>query len=83
MLIILVILLLFLQVLQVGAMNTLREARTRKNITQAELAAATGCSQVHISAIEVGRSKPSIALAKKLANKLDINVLKILDLETK
>lgn len=83
MLIILVLLLLFLQVLQVGAMNTLREARKRKNITQAELAAATGCSQVHISAIEVGRSKPSIALAKKLANKLDINVLKILDLETK
>ncbi|MCX8749230.1 MULTISPECIES: helix-turn-helix transcriptional regulator [Snodgrassella] len=57
---------------------TLREARERKKLTQLELANAIGCSQVHISGIETGRTSPSKELAKKIAVQLDINVMDLL-----
>src|SRR3954454_16838069 len=45
---------------------TLHAARTRANLTQADLAARTGTSQATISAYENGSKQPSIATFNRL-----------------
>jgi transcriptional regulator with XRE-family HTH domain len=48
------------------AAKTLREARKRAGLTQAELARLTGTSQGAISAYESGRKDPSVATLSRL-----------------
>ena len=47
--------------------QALIDARTKKNMTQKELAEVTGISQSNISKIENGSRNPSLAMLKKLA----------------
>ena len=47
--------------------NTVRELRTKLNMTQEELAAQAGVSRQTIISIESGRYNPSIMLAYKIA----------------
>lgn len=56
----------------------IKEKRLEKNLSQAALAEKVQCSQGHISDIENGNETPSPALAKKLADVLEIDVLQIL-----
>lgn len=55
-----------------------RPAITRRRkelgLTQVELAEQTSCSQRMISAIELGESDPSLGLAQKIANALDVGL---------
>jgi len=46
--------------------STLRTARTRGGMTQAELAQRVGTSQATISAYENGRKQPSVATLERL-----------------
>lgn len=57
---------------------TIRSARLKAGLSQKELAALVGCTQVHISSIENGQKSPSAALAKKIADVLKINPMDIL-----
>ena len=43
------------------------EARTSRNITQKELSALTGIAQADISRIENGTRNPSLAMVKRIA----------------
>ena len=47
--------------------SNLKLYRTRKNITQLELAKKTGVTKDYISMIERGKRNPGIFLAKKIA----------------
>lgn len=47
-------------------MTPLRAARTKRKLTQRQLAAAVGVSQAHISAVENGMDRASPELAEKL-----------------
>jgi putative transcriptional regulator len=47
--------------------NKVRELRTRKGLSQGELAAAAGVSRQTINSIETGRYTPSLPLAFALA----------------
>ncbi|MBQ2942714.1 MAG: helix-turn-helix transcriptional regulator [Clostridia bacterium] len=47
--------------------------RRDKNITQEQLAEKTGVSTEHISRIETGSFRPSIALIEKLSEALDVS----------
>ena len=51
--------------------SNLKLYRTRKNITQLELARKTGVTKDYISMIERGKRNPGIFLAKKIAVILD------------
>lgn len=53
-------------------MENLAEIRTKKGMTQAELAEACGVTQKTISALEVDRRKPSYDLLLKLTKALDV-----------
>ena len=50
---------------------TLRDARRRAGLTQAELAARTGTSQATISAYESGRKRPSVDTLSRLLGAMD------------
>jgi uncharacterized protein YfbU (UPF0304 family) len=52
--------------------NQLRRMRERRNISQAELARRVGVSRQALNAIEANRQDPSLELALKLANTLDL-----------
>lgn len=52
--------------------------RREKNITQEQLAEKTGVSTEHISRIETGSFRPSIALIEKLASALDVSEMELL-----
>ena len=54
--------------------NTLREARTRHGLTQAELALRVGVSRKTINTVENGIFVPSVLLALCLAAVLDTSV---------
>jgi putative transcriptional regulator len=54
--------------------NSLKVQRAQRNITQAELAGLAGITRVSVNAIESGRMTPSILLALKLAQALDMPV---------
>lgn len=56
----------------------IKTAREKKALSQAKLAELVGCSQEHISSLERGAKTPSPALAKKIADELQIDVLSIL-----
>jgi transcriptional regulator with XRE-family HTH domain len=51
---------------------TLREARTRRRMTQDDLAAKSGVDQTTISSIEIGRRNPSDDIRTRLAKALGI-----------
>ncbi|MGX4598935.1 helix-turn-helix transcriptional regulator [Faecalimicrobium sp. JNUCC 81] len=51
--------------------SNLKLYRTRKNITQVELAKKTGVTKDYISMIERGKRNPGIFLAKKISIILD------------
>lgn len=51
--------------------SNLKLYRTKKNITQLELARKTGVTKDYISMIERGKRNPGIFLAKKIAVILD------------
>ena len=51
--------------------NRLKEVRTEKNLSQAELAALVGVSRNTISSIETGQFNPTAKLALVLCTALD------------
>ena len=54
--------------------NRLREERTRRNLTQAQLAELVGVSRKTINTVENGVFTPSTTLALRLARALDTKV---------
>lgn len=54
--------------------NRLEELRSRKGLTQQELADLAGVSRQTIISLERGRYNPSILLAFRLARLFDVNV---------
>lgn len=48
----------------------LKDKRTRKNLTQQQLADMIGVDRTLVSKIECGVSSPSVAVAKKIASVL-------------
>lgn len=57
--------------------NHLKDLRTRKGLTQAELAERVGVSRKTINTVENGVFTPSATLALKLARALDVTVEKL------
>jgi len=57
--------------------NNIKELRTKKNVTQEQLAEAVGVSRQTIGAIEKGNYIPSLLLAINLARFFDVSVEKI------
>lgn len=55
-----------------GQVVDLKEARTKKNMTQQELADKVGVARQTISMIENGENQPSVELAKKIGKVLKI-----------
>lgn len=55
-------------------MGLLAEIRNKRGMTQTELADACGISQKSISAIEVGRRRPSLEVLIRLAKALNVTV---------
>jgi len=60
---------------QVG--NNIKETRTRKGLTQEDLAGLTGVTRQTIISMEKGNYAPSILLALRLAQALDCKVEEI------
>ena len=60
--------------------NRLREERTRRNLTQAELAELVGVSRKTINTVENGVFIPSTVLALRLAKALKTTVEKLFQL---
>jgi len=54
--------------------NALKVRRAMRDLTQAELAGLAGITRVSVNAIEAGRMTPSILLALKLAEALEVPV---------
>jgi putative transcriptional regulator len=54
--------------------NSLKVHRAMRDLTQAELAALAGITRVSVNAIEGGRMTPSILLALKLSEALDVPI---------
>jgi putative transcriptional regulator len=61
--------------------NRVREERTQRGISQAEIAAALGVSRQTVISIENGRYSPSLALAFRIARFFDSTVDKMFDPE--
>jgi len=59
--------------------NRVREQRTQRGLSQAELAAALGVSRQTVISIENGRYLPSLPLAFRIARFFDLTVDKIFD----
>jgi putative transcriptional regulator len=57
--------------------NTLKEVRQKKCLTQEELGASVGVSRQTIISIERYRYKPTLELAMKIAEKLNIRIEKL------
>ncbi|MDC0378673.1 helix-turn-helix transcriptional regulator [Flavobacteriaceae bacterium] len=57
--------------------NNLKEVRQKKSLTQEELGANVGVSRQTIISIERYRYKPTLELAMKLAEKLNIKIEKL------
>ena len=60
--------------------NRLREERTRRNLTQADLASIVGVSRKTINTVENDVFIPSTVLALKLARALETTVEKLFQL---
>jgi putative transcriptional regulator len=61
--------------------NGIREQRTLRGLSQAELAAAVGVSRQTVISIESGRYLPSLPLAFRIAHFFDMTVDKMFDPE--
>ena len=61
--------------------NRVREERTQRGISQAEIAAALGGSRQTVISIENGRYSPSLLLAFRIARFFDSTVDKMFDPE--
>ena len=61
--------------------NRLREERTRRNLTQAELATLVGVSRKTINTVENGVFIPSTVLALRLARALKTTVEALFQLQ--
>jgi putative transcriptional regulator len=61
--------------------NDIRELRTRRRLSQADLAEAMGVSRQTINSIEVGRYTPSLPLAIALARYFQSTVEEIFHVE--
>ena len=61
--------------------NRVREERTQRGISQAEIAAALGVSRQTVISIESGRYSPSLPLAFRIARFFDSTVDKMFDPE--
>jgi putative transcriptional regulator len=61
--------------------NRVREERTQRGISQAEIAAALGVSRQTVISIENGRYSPSLPLAFRIARFFDSTVDKMFDPE--
>ena len=59
--------------------NRVREQRTQRGLSQAELAAALGVSRQTVISIEGGRYLPSLPLAFAIARFFDLMVNKMFD----
>ena len=59
--------------------NRVREQRTQRGLSQAELAAALAVSRQTIISIENGRYLPSLPLAFRIARFFDLTVDKMFD----
>lgn len=57
--------------------NSVKQLRTEKNITQEEFASACGVSRQTVIAIEKGNYIPSLLLAMEIANYFKLPVEKI------
>ena len=57
--------------------NNLKEVRQKKGLTQEELGTNVGVSRQTIISIERYRYKPTLELAMKLAEKLNIKIEKL------
>ncbi len=57
--------------------NNLKEVRQKKSLTQEELGANVGVSRQTIISIERYRYKPTLELAMKLAENLNIKIEKL------
>ena len=58
---------------------TIKRLRTRKKLTQAELAAKVQCHRIYLAQIEAGTKTPSIATLEKLAKALRVKVSRLLE----
>lgn len=54
---------------------SLKSIRLKHNLTQNEIAKKVGITQQHYNHIELNKRNPSIKVAKKISNILDIDVL--------
>ena len=54
--------------------NSLKVNRATRDLTQAELAGLAGITRASVNAIEGGRMMPSILLALRLAEAMDVSV---------
>jgi putative transcriptional regulator len=61
--------------------NRVREERTQRGISQAEIAAALGVSRQTVISIESGRYSPSLPLAFRIARIFDSTVDKMFEPE--
>jgi putative transcriptional regulator len=61
--------------------NRVREQRTQRGLSQAELAAVLGVSRQTVISIENGRYLPSLPLAFRIARFFDLTVDKMFDPE--
>jgi putative transcriptional regulator len=59
--------------------NRVREQRTQRGLSQAELGAALGVSRQTVISIENGRYLPSLPLAFRIARFFDLTVDKMFD----
>jgi putative transcriptional regulator len=61
--------------------NKIYDLRSKRKVTQEELAERVGVSRQTIIAIEKGNYTPSVSLALKLANFFDVAVERIFELK--
>jgi putative transcriptional regulator len=61
--------------------NLLRDQRTQRGLSQADLASGLGVSRQTVIAIESGRYSPSLPLAFRIAKYFDVTVDKMFDPE--
>jgi len=61
--------------------NLVQDYRNKKNITQEELAKATGVTRQTVIAIEKGNYTPSVLLALKIAKYFNTTVEKLFTIE--
>jgi putative transcriptional regulator len=59
--------------------NRVREVRTQRNLSQADVAEALGVSRQTVISIERGRYSPSLPLAFKIARLFDSTVDEMFD----